>query len=249
MNGIKLATFLTLLGVVWGNAGRPAGAEPLLLESGSARTHLLELYTSEGCNSCPPADTWLSALRHSPELWRTVVPVAFHVTYWDYLGWADRFGAAAFDARHRQVARVAGSQVYTPGVFLDGREWRRWWNDSLDSNDTDLPDPGVLRAEVTGDEVAVTFVTQLPLRSPTASLALLKSGRQSHVTRGENRGRTLQHDFIASPVRTIVLSRDANRWRGTLRVAAQQQAAADAIALWVTDHNGLPVQAAGRWLR
>jgi hypothetical protein len=87
--------------------------------SGPARASLLELYTSEGCSSCPPADRWLSQM--PPR--RDVVPLAFHVDYWDRLGWKDRFAQAAFSQRQRARNRGAG-WVYTPQVMLDGAERR-----------------------------------------------------------------------------------------------------------------------------
>ena len=62
--------------------------------SAPKRTALLELYTSEGCSSCPPAEAWLSRLEYSPRLWRDFVPVAFHVDYWNYLGWKDNWSQA-----------------------------------------------------------------------------------------------------------------------------------------------------------
>jgi hypothetical protein len=83
---------------------------------------VVELYTSEGCNSCPPADRWLSKLKADP----AVVALAFHVDYWDRLGWKDRFASAAF---HCAPGVAAGEQrrrfSYTPQVVVDGREPHR----------------------------------------------------------------------------------------------------------------------------
>jgi hypothetical protein len=75
-------------------------------QSGPARVGLLELYTSEGCSSCPPAESWLSGLAGNDALWKDVVPVAFHVDYWDYLGWRDVFASSAFSERQRDYASV-----------------------------------------------------------------------------------------------------------------------------------------------
>lgn len=102
-------------------------AAPFVIESPPERVALLELYTSEGCSSCPPADRWLSELKTNNELWTRVVPVAFHVDYWDYLGWPDRFAAASFSNRQREYAlQGAVSTVYTPGLIYNGSEWRDW---------------------------------------------------------------------------------------------------------------------------
>ena len=69
-----------------------AGAQnhPLVFKSAPTQTALLELFTSEGCSSCPPAERWLTSLKESARLWKEFVPVAFHVDYWDHLGWRDR---------------------------------------------------------------------------------------------------------------------------------------------------------------
>ena len=74
-------------------------AGTLSAKSPAEQVGLLELYTSEGCSSCPPADRWLSKLKGEPKLWRNIIPLAFHVDYWDYIGWEDRFASPAYTAR------------------------------------------------------------------------------------------------------------------------------------------------------
>src|SRR6516164_9572668 len=97
------------------------GKEVARFESGPAQVSLLELYTSEGCSSCPPAEAWLGELSRNPNLWRAVVPVSFHVDYWDNLGWKDGFSSREFTLRQRFYAASWGSEsVYTPGFVLNG---------------------------------------------------------------------------------------------------------------------------------
>ena len=76
-----------------------SAAEPRRFTSGSNQVHLIELFSSEGCSSCPPAEQWLGGLREAPGLWRDFVPVAFHVDYWDRLGWRDRFSSPSYSER------------------------------------------------------------------------------------------------------------------------------------------------------
>src|SRR5689334_8314649 len=76
--------------------------------SGETQVALLELFTSEGCSSCPPAERWLGALRDAPGLWRDFVPIAFHVNYWDRLGWPDRFASREATQRQHAYAAVWG---------------------------------------------------------------------------------------------------------------------------------------------
>jgi len=94
-------------------------------ESGPQQTALIELYTSEGCSSCPPAESWMSRLKDSPGLWKQFVPIAFHVDYWDRLGWRDRFSSQRWTERQRRYASLWQSEsVYTPAVVVNGREQR-----------------------------------------------------------------------------------------------------------------------------
>src|SRR5258708_40149645 len=102
-------------------------AEPVTFQSSETQTALLELYTSEGCSSCPPAETWLSRLKESPGLWKDFVPVAFHVDYWDRLGWRDPFADRGFSDRQSAYAELWHSEnVYTPEFVLNGKDWRAW---------------------------------------------------------------------------------------------------------------------------
>ena len=101
-------------------------------ESGPQQTALIELYTSEGCSSCPPAEAWMSRLKDSPGLWKQFVPIAFHVDYWDRLGWRDRFSSQQWTERQRRYASLWQSEsVYTPAVVVNGREQRNWSGASL----------------------------------------------------------------------------------------------------------------------
>ena len=124
MRGVRIAALVSLVAVLI--AGRAAGEETVF-RSDDRQVVLLELFTSQGCSSCPPADGWLSGLRTDDGLWTRFVPVAFHVDYWDRLGWTDPF--ASKEATERQYTyRRAGhlESVYTPGMVAAGREWRGW---------------------------------------------------------------------------------------------------------------------------
>jgi hypothetical protein len=99
-------------------------ADERQFQSGNAQISLVELYTSEGCSSCPPAEAALTKLKDDPGLWKTFVPVAWHVDYWNYLGWRDRFSSVRFTERQRGYAAGWGSDsVYTPAFAVNGREW------------------------------------------------------------------------------------------------------------------------------
>ncbi|HUF18267.1 MAG TPA: DUF1223 domain-containing protein, partial [Thermoanaerobaculia bacterium] len=91
-------------------------------QASQAGTVVLELFTSQGCSSCPPADRLLTALGTERFAGGTVIPLAWHVDYWNRLGWSDPFSSAQWSARQREYARVMrSSQVYTPQLILNGR--------------------------------------------------------------------------------------------------------------------------------
>jgi hypothetical protein len=104
-------------------AGVPAAqGGNIVMQSGPKQVTLMELYTSEGCSSCPPAEVWFSELKDAPGLWKIFVPVAFHVDYWDNLGWPDKYASAAFTARQRSYAAEWRSEnVYTPELVSGGK--------------------------------------------------------------------------------------------------------------------------------
>ena len=231
----------------------------LLLASGLARSEtvfespneavrLIQLFTSEGCNSCPPADAWLSSLRTSDGLWSRYVPVAFHVTYWDSLGWRDRFGQQAFDSLHETTAARANAPVYTPGVFVAGKEWRSWRRAPLAIDGANDGVAGVLRVDL-GDAIAdVTFDSPGTFTQLNVDLAWLQAGQTTQVRRGENAGKSLHHEFVARAMRSTPMEMTGHVWRASVPASAADRNASQAIAVWVVDSAGQPVQATGGWL-
>ena len=163
-------------------------------ESGLQKTHLLELFTSEGCSSCPSAEAWLSKLKAEPRLWKDFVPIAFHVDYWDRLGWRDPFAAKEWTARQYQYSAVWKSDsVYTPGFVLDGREWQ---NTAIPSATDDAV--GVLKVSFDKEGRLLAEFHLLKGDAPKFDfhVALLGFDLKTNVTGGENNGRKLQHDFV-----------------------------------------------------
>ena len=117
-----------------------ARADQLRFESGEKRVAFVELFTSEGCSSCPPAERTLSKLTTHPSLWKTFVPVAFHINYWDNLGWKDRLASLEFTQRQRTYASGWRSgTVYTPEFVLNGREWQWAGADTLARESNERP--------------------------------------------------------------------------------------------------------------
>jgi len=225
-----------------------SAAGDVTLESGRTKTHLLELYTSEGCSSCPPAEAWLSKLKNEPRLWSGIVPIAFHVDYWDRLGWRDPFASKVWTSRQYQYsARWGSSSVYTPGFVLNGREWR---NSGVPAPATETP--GVLKLTVRdNDSVSANFSpAAADARKLDVHVARLGFDLSIKVKAGENSGRKLLHDFVVLGLTKEPLVSGTAETR--LPAVAQKEAANSrgAIAAWVTESGQIePIQAVGGWLR
>jgi hypothetical protein len=226
-------------------------AAEIRFESGPQQTALVELYTSEGCSSCPSAEAWLSRLKDHPGLWKKFVPIAFHVDYWNGLGWRDRFSAQQWTERERRYASLWGSDsVYTPAVILNGREMRNWSGAGLAAPNGKAA--GVLVAKTSdGQNFTIEFRPANGVSGNwDAHLALLGSGISSRIAAGENSGRNLKHDFVALGLRDAAMEGDAEVSRARLTIpAAVEPGARLAVAVWVSGRAQLaPVQAAGGWL-
>lgn len=219
-----------------------AAAAPLTLRAGPQRARLVELYSSEGCSSCPPADAWVSGLRRHPRLWKDFVPVVFHVAYWDHLGWKDPLADPAHEKRQRAYAAAWGAEsVYTPGFALDGREWRDW----REGPPPALEGGGMLtvRAEDGAAHVRYGSEGEGPYVLYVARLGM---GLETKVARGENRGSTLRHDFVVRGLSVTPLRKKGAVWTARAPLpAAAEPAGGPALAFWVVGPDGRPVQAVG----
>jgi hypothetical protein len=233
-------------------AGSPImRAGEIRLTSGPHQISLVELYTSEGCSSCPPAEAWLSRLKGEPGLWKSFVPLAFHVDYWDRLGWRDRFASPQWTERQRRYAALWRSgSVYTPAVVVNGREQRGWSSANL--SQPNEGETGVLSvSSPDAKNFSVEFRPQEGSgREYEAHLALLGSGISTNVRAGENSGRNLAHDFVVLDLRNGDLKSERGTAHASLTTAvAVEPGARKAVAVWVTRRGELdPQQAVGGWL-
>jgi len=181
--------------------------------SATTRTQLIELYTSEGCSSCPPADKWLSALIPKVVSTEEVVPLAFHVDYWDRLGWRDHFADPAYTARQYAGAKLNRSGfVFTPQVVLGGHNYSDWGNNGRMQRDvrsaqSAMPDASIMLRQQTVVKNKVGFEVQAQLRQGINAkevriyAALFQNGLVSDVGRGENSGSRLHHDYVVRGLR------------------------------------------------
>ena len=187
-------------------AGSARAADPACSAYSPAfTTALVELYTSEGCDSCPPADHWLSSLFAQGFRPDQVVPLALHVDYWDYIGWKDPYAKSEFSRRqHKLVQMRRATVVYTPQVVLQGHDFRRWGTDEFTrtvARINSTPARARIRLSLrsmTKDAANVGLVAELlgPAEDAALYVAAYENKLTSDVGAGENRGRRLEHDFV-----------------------------------------------------
>jgi hypothetical protein len=240
-----LATGLTLgasLAASLASAAAPVAA--CSARSGPTVTPVVELFTSEGCNSCPPADHWMSTLKADPG----VVALAFHVDYWDRLGWKDRFASPAYTQRQAQTQASSGARFsYTPQVLLDGADRKDWSRIAAQPAQRQRP---AARVDITLVREDRRFsATVVPASGAPARLAaywaLTENGHSTAVKAGENEGVTLKHDYVVREYQPVAAWNSANP--ATLRFEPNTQrdpAHPAEVNLVVVDaDSGRPLQA------
>ena len=174
------------------------------IKSGEYRAAVVELYTSEGCSSCPPADEFLSKIGKTREA-DQIIPLAFHVDYWDYIGWEDPYAKAEYTQRQRKVAKVnKQNSIYTPEFVVDGAEARgsrgvtkqvKRAHKNLAEADIELNLSAVMDGQLTAN-VTIDNLKYEGKDKPQVYLAIYESGLSSEIKAGENRGRYLNHDYV-----------------------------------------------------
>ena len=193
-------TSITVSLILWAFQSVSLAAE-CSAKSGTATVPLLELYTSEGCSSCPPADKWMSGIKADK-----VTPLAFHVDYWDYIGWKDKFSKSEYSDRQRKTAAFGGAGfVYTPQFVMNGRDFKGWDNsrlrEKIESSQKLAP-----RAHLTLNAVQengkIILKTSANTSNPADAknvdvfIAIYENNLVSKVNAGENNGRELKHDYV-----------------------------------------------------
>jgi hypothetical protein len=224
----------------------------ILISSPATRVSLLELYTSEGCSSCPPADKYLSELKSHPDLWNSFIPVAFHVDYWNYIGWTDRFSSPEYSARQRRYARSKNLKtVYTPGFLLNGEEWRSFFGLRKLSVNSD-EQVGILKLQINDIKLKAEYVPKEVLKNKELilNIAILGFDIKTDVRSGENHGKELKHDFTVLGYKTIPLYRNEKVYTVMTELPdIIETAPRMAVSAWINKENDMiPLQAAGGFL-
>ena len=247
-NGLSLVMGLSLSANVL--------AAPQTIVGPATHVSLLELYTSEGCSSCPPAEQWISRLQQDGPLWTQLVPVAFHVDYWDNDGWKDPFDSHRYTERQQEIAdrasSLTGKIIYTPEFVLDGVARRPGSKDNSPPVDENTK-IGPLSLAADGRTVTVQFAPATPRSEALEThVVLLAFGVDVAVGAGENKGVILRHDFLVVSDTTGALTKDpSGNYQSTVTLPSPVAVKATryALAAWVSVAGSpLPIQAAGGWL-
>lgn len=220
-------------------------------KSGVNTTPLLELYTSEGCSSCPPADKWISKIKHDKS---EVTPLAFHVDYWDYIGWKDKFSKAAYSDRQRKTAAFGGAGfVYTPQFVFNGRDFKGWDNSRL-NNAVNQTQQSASRANLKLNVVSeadggITLKANAEAVNPDDSkkadvfVALYENGLVTNVQAGENVGRQLKHDYVVRKLFGAYQMNNLNQFNKNFTLAKSWKNKAAGAVIFVQDSsNGEIIQ-------
>jgi len=172
----------------------PAARATCDVQSAGRGAHLVELYTSEGCDSCPPAERWMSTLRKHADL----IGLEFHVDYWDSSSWRDPFSDHSYTVRQQALAKRGNKdQIYTPQIWLDGHVWYNWPK-GAPPEPVGAPAPPLRVRADADDTLRVHIEIDATASRPDYRIyaALSESGLSENVRGGENRGKTLAHDEV-----------------------------------------------------
>lgn len=223
--------------ILWLVLMLPAHGAEIRVESGDTVLPVVELYTSEGCSSCPPADEWISRLGDTLGEKLNAIPLAFHVDYWNYLGWEDPFSSREYTQRQRMLGAINQQRnIYTPEFLVSGRE-TRGTSAVVESILIEGSRPAEVKISVGVDRSPVgEIAADVSVSGNTDNAALYLVVYENDITReirrGENRGRTLHHDFVVRYFRKVaVLKDEAYMTSQTIPVEAD----------WNTDNLGLAV--------
>ncbi|MDO9527223.1 MAG: DUF1223 domain-containing protein [Gemmobacter sp.] len=195
---------------------------------------VVELYTSQGCVSCPPADAWLATLADSD----TVIALGLHVDYWDYLGWADSFANPAFTARQKRYAKAAGARmIYTPQIIIDGIDRIEGLRpDQISArlkSHAAQTDQVTLTIELKAGVVRILATANPPLaKGAVVQLVRYLPEAMVQIERGENAGRLASHRNIVTAWDRIA------EWPGTEALSLDAPAAGDQPVVVIIQEPG-----------
>ncbi|PLY05354.1 MAG: DUF1223 domain-containing protein [Arcobacter sp.] len=220
-------------------------------ESNGKRVNIIELYTSQGCSSCPPADKWLSKLKNHPKLFTKFIPMAFHVTYWDFIGWKDIFADKLNDNRQRYYANKIwkNNSVYTPQFIINTKEYRKWFsNQSFPKFDEQYG--GKLISQFDNNLLKVSYYNKnIKNEKLYLNIAILGFDYKIDIKSGENKNKLLEHDFVViKHIQKFAEIKNNNLKIETKLAPFRKENNKYALAVWISSYNTNILQATGGYI-
>jgi hypothetical protein len=227
----------------------------IIASSGKSKVTLVELFSSESCSSCPPADNWISGLESHKDLWSKFVPIVFHIDYWNHLSWKDELSSSEMTARQVAISKTwLYPSVYTPAVVLSGAEWRGWRESKLDAQLSNAASGLVLQiVKNSKGQFQVKVSGQKTGTKYTVNLAKIGMGISTKITDGENSGKTLNHNFVVLDWQKQILNSSQLQTNPidflTTNLKLKKAAQKFAVVAWI-EEVGQPIalQATGAYL-
>ena len=224
-----------------------AFAKEMAFSSKDKQAVFIELFTSQGCSSCPPAEEYINNYIDNKDLWSKCIPIVFHVDYWDYIGWKDVFAKPQFTSRQYLYAKLKHVRtVYTPAYIVNGKAWRRGFFNSYPT--VKGLDSGILDVIVKGDSVKATFKSKGTMpKDLNLNVAILGMDMVIDITSGENEGRKAKHNFVVLGYSKMISS--SASWNMKLPTFNTQKSSRFAFVAWLgLKGDPTPVQAVGGWM-
>lgn len=227
-------------------------AQSYTFESKDNRVSIIELYTSQGCSSCPPADEWLSNLTKHPKLFSEFIPMSFHITYWDFIGWKDVFAKKLNDSRQRYYATNVwnNKSVYTPQFVIDAKEYRRWFtNQSFPSLKKKYG--GDLKINLEDNLLKTSYFNkEIENRKIYLNVAILGFDYVIDVNAGENKYKTLKHDFVVlEHIQKFAQIKNNKLELETTIFNMKENDKKQALVVWLSDYNSNILQSTGGYIK
>lgn len=241
-------TYQIVFSVLLGFVSYCVNADGFEFKSGKQQANLIELFTSQGCSSCPPAEQYLNSLKNHELLWKSYIPLAFHVDYWDYLGWKDSFAKPDHRVRQEAYAKLNKQRtIYTPGFYVNGAPWRR----GIFERDPPLTqtETGILSVRLHNDQLTAEYRPLTPVNEVlTLNVAIVGMDLQTDIKAGENSGRHSNHEFVV--LHQQILQSSDGFWQLQLAQIHFAETKNLALIAWInTKGSPRPLQAVGGYIK
>ncbi len=226
-------------------------AQDYTFESKDHRVNIIELYTSQGCSSCPPADKWLSDLKEHPKVFKDFIPMAFHITYWDFIGWKDIFANKSHDNRQRYYSNKVWKKnsVYTPQFITNAKEYKKWFSNRNFPN-FEKKYGGKLKVNLDDNKLQISYFNKdIKNQKIYLNIGILGFDYDIDIKRGENKYKTLKHDFvILNHIQKFAEIKNNKFDLNTILLDLKKDNKKKALVVWLSKYDSDILQSTGGYI-